>query len=47
MGINSLSGKRTPSSNSSCEVRALLNSKRGKRKITEAKRVAMLTKQMK
>ena len=47
MGINSLSGKRTPSSNNSCKVRAFLSSKRGKRKITEVKEVAMLTKWMK
>jgi len=45
--INLLSGKRTPSSNNSCKVRALLSSKREKRKITKAKRVAILTKQMK
>ena len=44
--INSLSGKRTPSSNSNCKVRAFLSSKKGK-KITEVKIVAMLTKQMK
>jgi len=42
--INSLSGKRTPNSNSSCKVRVLLSSKRKKRKVTEAKRVVMLTK---
>ena len=47
MEINSLSGKKTPSSNSSCEVKVLLSSKKEKRKVTEAKRVAMLTKQMK
>jgi len=47
MEINPLSGKRTPSSNSSCKVRVLLNSKRGKRKVTKKKRVAILTKQMK
>jgi len=47
MGINSLSGKRTPSSNSSCKVRALLSSKRGKIKITKIKKMAILTKQMK
>jgi len=44
MGINPLSGKRTPSSNSSCEVRALLSRKKGKRKVTKVKRVAMLIK---
>jgi len=47
MGINLLSKKRTPSSNSSCEVKVLLSSKREKRKVIKAKRVAMLTKQMK
>jgi len=45
--INSLSGKKTPNSNSSCKVRALLSSKRGKIKITKAKRVTILIKQMK
>jgi len=47
VGINLLSGKITPSSNNSCKVRALLSSKRGKRKITKAKRIAMLIKHMK
>jgi len=47
MVINFLSGKKTPSSNSSCKVRALLSSKREKRKITKTKRVAMLIKQIK
>jgi len=47
MVINFFSGKKTPSSNSSCKVRALLSSKRGKIKITKVKRVAMLIKQMK
>jgi len=47
MGINFLSGKITSSSNSSCKVRVLLSSKKEKRKVTKAKRVAMLTKQMK
>jgi len=47
IGINLLSGKRTLSSNNSCKVRVLLSSKREKRKITETKNVAMLTKQMK
>jgi len=47
VGINPLSGKRTSSSNSSCKVRALLSSKRGKRKITKVKKMAILIKQMK
>jgi len=47
MGINLLSGKRTPSSNSSCEVKVLLSNKREKIKVTEAKRVVMFTKQIK
>ena len=47
MEINPLSGKKTPSSNSSCKVRVLLNSKRGKIKVTKKKRVTILTKQMK
>jgi len=47
MGINSLSGEIISSSNISCKVRALLSNKKGKRKITEIKRMAMLTKQMK
>jgi len=46
MGINSLSRKKTSSSNSSCE-KALLSSKKRKRKITEIKKVAMLIKQIK
>jgi len=45
--INPLSGERTPSSNNSYKVKALLSSKKEKRKITEAKRVAILTKQIK
>jgi len=47
MGINLLSGERIPSSNNSYKVRALLSSKKIKMKITEAKRIVMLTKQMK
>jgi len=45
--INPLSRKRTSSSNNNCKVRALLSNKRRKRKITKAKIMAMLTKQMK
>jgi len=45
--INPLSGKKTPSSNNSCEVRVFLSSKREKRKVTETKKVAMLIKQIK
>jgi len=44
IGINFLSGKRTSSSNNSCKVRVLLSNKKEKRKVTKAKRVAMLTK---
>jgi len=44
MEINSLSGKRTPSSNSSYKVKAFLSNKREKIKITKVKRIAMLTK---
>jgi len=47
VGINLLSEKRTLSSNSSCKVRVLLSSKREKRKITKAKKMAMLIKQIK
>jgi len=47
MRINPFSGKKTPSSNNSYKVRAFLNSKRRKRKITEAKRIVMLIKQIK
>jgi len=45
--INLLSGKRTSSSNSSCKVRVLLSSKKGKRRVTKAKSMIMPTKQMK
>jgi len=37
IGINLLSGKRTPSSNSSYKVKVLLSSKREKRRVTKAK----------
>jgi len=47
IGINFLSGKRTSSNNSSYEVKVLLSSKKRKRKVIKAKRVVMLTKQMK
>jgi len=47
MGISSLSGKRTPSSSSSYKVRVFLSSKGEKRKVTKAKRMVILTKQMK
>jgi len=47
MGINPLSGERTSNSNNSYKMRALLSSKREKRKITEAKKMIMLTKQIK
>ena len=45
--INLLSRKRIFSSNSSYKVKALFSSKREKRKITEAKKITMLTKQIK
>jgi len=45
VGINYLSGKRTLSS--SYKMRVFLSSKRGKRRITEIKRIAMSTKQIK
>ena len=45
--INYLSRKKTPSSSSSCKVRVLLSSKRGKRRVTKIKKVVMLTKQIK
>jgi len=47
IGINPLSGKRTSSNNNSCEVRVFLSNKREKIKITEMKRIIMLTKQIK
>jgi len=45
--INSLSRKRTPSSNSSYKVRVLLSNKGEKRKVTKAKNIVILTKQIK
>ena len=47
MRINLLSRKRTPSSNSSYEVRVLLSSKKEKRKVIKTKRITMLTQQIK